>query len=220
MVLVFTGFALKFPDTWLFAWLVALEKGAAIRGWVHRGAAIAMVLACLWHLAYLPTRRGRSLVLDMLPRYEDVKEMLQNLGYLLGLRAEPPRFDRFSYIEKAEYWALIWGSMVMVVTGFALWFENLALRYTPKWTLDLATMVHYYEAWLATLAIIVWHFYMVIFNPDVYPMNWTWLTGKISTTMLRHEHPREYERLLAQEETADSADPEDATPPDGPQPVA
>jgi formate dehydrogenase gamma subunit len=211
MVLVYSGFALKFPDTWLFAWLVALEKGAAIRGWVHRGAAIVMVLACLWHLAYLPTRRGRSLVLDMFPRYEDVKEVLQNLGYLLGLRAEPPRFDRFSYIEKAEYWALIWGSMVMVVTGFALWFENLALRYAPKWTLDLATMVHYYEAWLATLAIIVWHFYMVIFNPDVYPMNWTWLTGKISTTMLRHEHPREYERLQTQENSEAPADGEDAT---------
>jgi hypothetical protein len=61
-------------------------------------------------------------------------------------------------------------------------------------------MVHYYEAWLATLAIIVWHFYFVIFNPDVYPMNWTWLTGKISEETLRHEHPREYERLREHEE--------------------
>jgi cytochrome b subunit of formate dehydrogenase len=212
LVLVYTGFALKFPDTWLFAWLVALEKGAAIRGWVHRGAAVVMVLACLWHLAYLPTRRGRSLLLAMLPRFEDAREVLQNLGYLLGLRAEPPRFDRFSYIEKAEYLALIWGSVVKVVTGFALWFENLALQHFPKWMLDLATMVHYYEAWLATLAIVVWHFYMVMFNPDVYPMNWTWLTGKISTTMLRHEHPREYERLRAQETSADPADPDDVTP--------
>ena len=212
IVLVYTGFALKFPDTWLFAWLVALEKGAAIRGWVHRGAAVVMVLACLWHLAYLPTRRGRSLLLGMLPRYEDVKEVLQNLGYLLGLRAEPPRFDRFSYIEKAEYLALIWGSIVMVATGGALWFENEALRYLPKWMLDLATMVHYYEAWLATLAIVVWHFYMVIFNPDVYPMNWTWLTGKISVAMLRHEHPREYERLRAQEAAAGSAEPGDVKP--------
>jgi len=78
--------------------------------------------------------------------------------------------------------------------------------------LDLATMVHYYEAWLATLAIVVWHFYMVIFNPDVYPMNWTWLTGKISVAMLRHEHPREYERLRAQEAAAGSAEPGDVKP--------
>ncbi|MBI4840968.1 MAG: hypothetical protein HY803_07820 [candidate division NC10 bacterium] len=131
----------------------------------------------------------------MLPRYQDVKEFVLNLGYLLGLRAEPPAFDRFSYIEKAEYWAVIWGSVIMAGTGFMLWFENLTLRYLAKWVLDLATLIHYYEAWLATLAILVWHFYSVIFNPDVYPLNWTWLTGKISEESLRHEHPREYDRL-------------------------
>ncbi|HSB70519.1 MAG TPA: cytochrome b/b6 domain-containing protein [Candidatus Methylomirabilis sp.] len=195
IVLVYTGFALKFPDTWLFAWFAALEKGYGWRGWVHRGAAVVMVLACLWHLVYLPTRRGRSHLLAMLPRFQDVVEVVQNLGYLLGLRAEPPRFDRFSYIEKAEYWALIWGSVVMAATGGVLWFENIALRFLTKWVLDLATLVHYYEAWLATLAIVVWHFYYVIFNPDVYPMNWTWLTGKVSEETLRHEHPREYDRL-------------------------
>ncbi len=194
-VLVYTGFALKFPDTWLFAWFVALEKGHALRSWIHRGAAIVMVLACFWHVMYLPSRRGRSHLLAMLPRYQDVKEAVQNFGYLLDLRAEPPRFDRFSYIEKAEYWAVIWGSIVMMVTGFMLWFENLALRFVAKWVLDLATIVHYYEAWLATLAILVWHLYSVIFNPDVYPMNWTWLTGRISEEMLQHEHPQEYERL-------------------------
>jgi len=200
LVLVYTGFALKFPEHWLFSWFVAMEKGYALRGWIHRGAALAMVLACLVHAAYLPTRRGRSTLLAMLPRFEDVKEVVQNLGYLLGLRAEPPRFDRFSYIEKAEYWALIWGSVVMAATGFMLWFENQTLQYFPKWFTDLATIVHYYEAWLATLAIIVWHIYYVIFNPDVYPMNWSWLTGNVSGEMLRHEHPREYERLCQREE--------------------
>ena len=194
-VLVYTGFALKFPDSWPFAWIVALEKGYAWRSWIHRGAAVFMILACLWHLAYLPTKRGRAHLLAMLPRYQDVKEAVLNFGYLLGLRAEPPGFDRFSYIEKAEYWALIWGSAVMAGTGFMLWFENLTLRFLAKWVLDLATLVHYYEAWLATLAILVWHIYYVIFNPDVYPMNWTWLTGRVSEEMLRHEHPREYERL-------------------------
>ncbi len=139
----------------------------------------------------------------MLPRLSDVKEVLHNIRYLVGLRSEPPRFDRFSYIEKAEYWAVVWGSVVMVVTGFALWFETATLRLLPLWAVDLATLVHYYEAWLASLAILVWHFYFVIFNPDVYPMNWTWLTGKISEGMLRHEHPREYERLREQGELED-----------------
>jgi cytochrome b subunit of formate dehydrogenase len=218
ITLVYTGFALKFPESWPFAWLAGLETGAAWRSLIHRGAALVMILACVWHLLYLPTRRGRQFLLDMLPRVSDAKEAIQNIGYLLGLRAEPPRCDRFSYIEKAEYWALVWGSVIMTATGFALWFETDFLMRLPLWLLDVATLVHYYEAWLAALAILVWHFYYVIFNPDVYPMNWTWLTGKISEAMMRHEHPRELERLQAAQEAAEpQADPQDpATPPTPP----
>ena len=100
------------------------------------------------------------------------------LRYNLGLLPEKPRFDRFSYIEKAEYWALIWG-IVMGGTGMILWFDNTSWL-SLKLGFDIAQSVHYYEAWLATLAIIVWHFYFVIFNPGVYPMNLAWLTGQVS----------------------------------------
>lgn len=199
IVLVISGFALTYPDAWLFKGFSAMERGYAFRGWIHRGAALVMTAACLLHLIYLGTRRGRRFLVDMLPRLSDIRETAQQVGYLLGLRAEPARFDRFGYIEKAEYWALIWGSVIMAVTGFALWFETDALRVLPLWLLDVATYIHFYEALLATLAIGVWHFYYVIFNPDVYPMNWTWLTGKISEEMMQHEHPRELERLQAAE---------------------
>jgi len=94
----------------------------------------------------------------------------------------------------------------MAGTGFALWFETAALRFLPLWALDVATYIHFYEALLATLAIAVWHFYFVIFNPDVYPVNWTLITGKISEEMLRHEHPREYERLCEQEDAESDTD--------------
>ncbi|HEX7513443.1 MAG TPA: cytochrome c3 family protein, partial [Candidatus Methylomirabilis sp.] len=219
ITLVYTGFALKFPESWPFAWLAALEKGSAWRALIHRGAAVAMIAACVLHLFYLPTRRGRRFLIDMLPRVSDIREATQNIGYLLGLRAEPPRYDRFSYIEKAEYWALVWGSVIMTATGFALWFETDALKLLPLLVLDVATLIHYYEAWLAALAILVWHFYFVIFNPDVYPMNWTWLTGKISEEMLRHEHPREYEQMGEPEESEpDAGEPSpgigDPEPPD------
>jgi formate dehydrogenase gamma subunit len=200
IVLVYTGFALTYPETWLFRGFVAFERGYALRGWIHRGAALVMCFACLLHLVYLPTRRGRRFLLDMLPKLSDVREAVEQVAYLVGLRAAPARFDRFSYMEKAEYWSLIWGSVIMAGTGFALWFETAALRFLPLWALDVATYIHFYEALLATLAIAVWHFYFVIFNPDVYPVNWTVLTGKISEDMLRHEHPREYERLLEQED--------------------
>ncbi|MEK7865761.1 MAG: hypothetical protein AAB434_03700, partial [Planctomycetota bacterium] len=68
---------------------------------------------------------------------------------------------------------------VMIVTGGVLVFHGVALRYLPAWTSDLATVVHYYEAVLACLSILVWHGYMVVFDPEVYPMSWAWLTGRV-----------------------------------------
>jgi len=222
--LVYSGFALKFPESWLFSWIARMEGGYAWRANVHRVAAVVMVAVSLFHVWYLTTARGRRLVADLFPRVEDARDLFTNLLYLVGLRKEPARFDRFGYIEKAEYWALIWGTIVMTLTGFLLWFENQALRAMPKWVLDLATLVHYYEAWLAFLAIVVWHLYMVIANPDVYPMNWTWLTGRISEAQLRHEHYLEWQRIVAAEErerlereaAQAAAQAEAARPPEGP----
>jgi formate dehydrogenase gamma subunit len=209
--LVYTGFALKFPEAWPFAWLARLEGGYSWRSVIHRIAAVVMTVVSLLHVAYLFTKRGRQLVRDLFPVPSDATEMLQNTLHLFGLRREAPRFGRFGYIEKAEYWALIWGTIVMTVTGLLLWFENPAMQVLPKWALDLATVVHYYEAWLAFLAIVVWHLYQNIVNPDIYPMNWTWLTGLIPDWQMKHEHPREYDRLLA-EEAAAAATAEDAAP--------
>lgn len=198
--LVYTGFALKYPEAPIFAWLARLESGYAWRSIIHRVAAVVMVTAALVHVGYLVgTRRGRKFVVDMFPRFGDAMDLIQNLLYLAGLRSYPARFDRFGYIEKAEYWALIWGTFVMTATGLVLWFENSSLRTSPKWILDLATVVHYYEAWLAFLAILVWHIYQNVLNPDVYPMNWTWLTGRISESQLRHEHARQWERELGED---------------------
>ncbi len=203
--LVYTGFALKFPESWPFAWLARLEGGYAWRSLIHRGAAIVMVATTLLHVVYLFSRRGREMLRAMRPRPRDATDVLANLRHLAGLRRSPPRFEHFGYIEKAEYWALVWGTGVMTVTGVVLWFENQSMRWLNKWLLDLATVVHYYEAWLAFLAIMVWHIYQTVLNPDVYPMNWTWLTGRISEEQLRHEHGAEWERLRAEEAAREEA---------------
>ena len=200
--LVWTGFALKFPESWVFSWLARFEGGYAWRSLIHRGAALVMIATSLGHVVYLFSRRGRGTLLALLPGLRDVREVGANVLYLLGLRRSPPAFDRFSYIEKAEYWALVWGTVVMTATGFMLWFENQSLRWVPKWVIDLATLVHYYEAWLAFLAILVWHIYQNVLNPDVYPMNWTWVTGLVSEEQLAHEHAAEWSRLTAAEQDA------------------
>ena len=110
----------------------------------------------------------------MLPAPRDVTVALGTLAYYVHLRPHPPHGGQFNYAEKAEYWAFMWGTGVMALTGLLLWFENTALQYLPSWTEDVATALHFYEAILATLAILVWHLYWVIFDPDVYPRDWTW----------------------------------------------
>lgn len=103
---------------------------------------------------------------------------------------------KFSYAEKFEYLAFIWGTVVMTLSGFLLWFDDFTLRHFPKWVADAATAVHYCEAILAALSVLVWHFYMVVFDPEVYPMDRAWLTGKASADHLRRTRPAYYLELI------------------------
>ena len=106
------------------------------------------------------------------------KSLLTVSSYNLGRRDDPPAPVRLGYVEKIEYWAALWGTAVTAVTGFVLWFENFTLANLPGWVPEAATVLHFLEAILATLAILIWHFYFVIFDPAVYPMDTTWMTGK------------------------------------------
>jgi cytochrome b subunit of formate dehydrogenase len=186
MVLVLTGFALKFPDSW-FASMLSL--GEQKRRMLHRIAAVVLIGVSLYHIIDAAvTRQGRQLVRDLFPTLDDVRGAWQNLCYYLGLSRTKPEFSRFNYAEKAEYWALVWGMIVMAVTGIMLWANVLVGDHFPRWWLDVTTAIHYYEAVLATLAIVVWHFYQVFLDPDVYPMNWAWWDGKVPVHHYREEH--------------------------------
>ncbi len=94
--------------------------------------------------------------------------------YHMGKSDRKPDFDKYDYTEKIEYWALIWGTVIMALTGFILWFPTSFIQFLPQWTITVAETVHYYEAWLATLAIVVWHLFFVMLHPDEYPMSMTW----------------------------------------------
>ncbi len=191
VLLVITGFSLRFSDAWWVRLLFGWEGGFPIRGIIHRVSAVLFVLTSIWHIAYLLTDRGRQFLKDMMPANLDIKQMSQLVSYNLGIGNIKPRFGRFSYIEKAEYWALVWGTAIMVVSGFFLWFDNFATKLFPKGFLDVMVVIHYYEAWLATLAILIWHMYSTVFNPGVYPMNPAWYTGKMPVDLYKHEHPED-----------------------------
>ena len=217
ILLVLTGFMLRYPEAWWVEAIRNVSSGAfAARSLLHRLGGVALLAAGLWHAGYLFfTPDGRSLFRDLLPAWRDLTDPWKVLRYNLGLAPDKPRFDRFSYIEKAEYWALIWGSVLMGVTGAILWFENASMGLVTKLGFDIARTVHFYEAVLATLAILVWHFYFVIFNPDIYPMNIAWLTGRVSEHEMREDHPLELERLKEGE-----APTPPAPPPSDPEPPA
>ncbi len=194
IVLVITGFALKYPDSW-FASMLHLNE--TVRSIVHRIAGSALIGVGLFHVVYLITQReGRRMIKDMLPEIKDGTDVVDNMRHYLGFKADKPAFKRFGYGEKAEYWALVWGTIVMAATGLALWFKVPVGNVLPRWTLDIATAIHFYEAILATLAIVVWHFYAVIFDPDVYPMNFAWYDGRMSLEEYKEEHALDGETIL------------------------
>lgn len=195
--LVVTGFALKFPDSWWAKPLMMWESNAGVRGGLHRAAAVVMLAATVFHLLHLAMKkRDRVFVGAMLPSLRDATDIVDVFLYNLGLSKKEPKFGKFSYAEKMEYWAFMWGTVVMAVSGFLLWFNNFTLRHFPKWVSDAATAIHWYEALLATFAILIWHFYLVIFDPSVYPMETAWIDGKVPADHLRHSRPAYYKELV------------------------
>ena len=198
--LVITGFALAWPDS-LFA---TITFGEDIRRVIHRVAAVVMLALGIYHIWYMTaTKEGRQGLKDFWFSFKDARDVIGVMKYYLGLSREHPKMGRFTYAEKAEYWALVWGTLVMGVTGLMLWFEVQVSAWLglPRWWVDVALLIHFYEAILATLAIIIWHLYAVIFDPEVYPINWALYDGKMSEGQFRHEHELEWEKM--QKESSD-----------------
>ena len=208
--LVITGFALKFPDAWWSRPLLMWENHFGFRGGVHRAAAILLIAATLYHLIHLAlNKRDRVFVWAMLPQFKDATDLVHVFAYNLRLTKVEPTFAKFNYAEKLEYLAFMWGTLVMAVSGFLLWFNDFTLTHFPKWVSDAATAVHYYEAILATFAILIWHSYMVIFDPLVYPMDTAWLDGKVPADHYRHARPSYYRALQRANLIEQPAEPAD-----------
>jgi len=171
-VLVITGFALKFPNSWWAHPLLLWEDRFPLRGTIHRIAAVVLLVSLGYHIVHLIIdKRARSIMAQMTPQLRDLRDLQDMLSYNLGISSSRPTMSEFTYVQKMEYLAFMWGTIVMALSGFLLWFNTLTLRYLPKWVLDAATALHYYEAILATFAILIWHMYSVVFNPDIYPMD-------------------------------------------------
>ncbi|MBS1851059.1 MAG: cytochrome b/b6 domain-containing protein [Acidobacteria bacterium] len=216
-VLVITGFALKYPDSVFYYLSLGINEN--LRSLIHRLAGLALIGAGAYHGFYILFQgEGRRMLRDMWPSATDLAGLWENLQYHLGRAPQKPAFGRFNYAEKAEYWALVWGTLVMAATGIMLWAKVIVGNLMPRWWLDVATAIHFYEAILATLAILVWHFYQVFFDPDVYPMNWAWWDGKMPLHHYEEEHALDSETLQSVHREPIAAEAPENAPPAPPDP--
>ena len=176
---------------------LALFGGAHGAGVVHRIGAVLIILSGIYHLIYLGTlAKKRVLPLSMLPAPRDAMDIKDNLLFMMGLKKDRPKFERYNYLEKFDYWAVFWGIIMMVGSGFIFWFPVQFAKFLPTFVLTSAQIVHGEEATLAAIFLFVVHFYNVHLKPSIFPMNWAWLNGQTTLEYMKEEHGAEYERTF------------------------
>ena len=189
-----TGLAQKFSSNELAAAFIQLLGGIENVRIIHRVAAIILALETIYHIIVLAYKTYvRRTELGMLPGPKDVLDALDVLRYNLGLTKAHPKLPRYNFAEKAEYWAMLWGTAVMGLTGFILWNPIAAAKILPGQFIPAAKAAHGGEAVLAVLAILVWHFY----NVHLKSLNKAMFTGKMTPHQMEEEHGEELERLAA-----------------------
>ncbi|MFQ5864965.1 MAG: formate dehydrogenase subunit gamma, partial [bacterium] len=197
IILIVTGLPVKFHETGWAAFIFSLFGGIKVTSLLHRVGATGLIGVGIYHLLHtMFNKAGRRDFWLLLPRFNDLGDLMTMIKFYLGKSKEKARFGRFSYVEKFDYWAVYWGMVIMIGSGLLMWFEEISLRFVPKFVIDIAMEAHSDEGLLATLAIIIWHFYNVHFNPDKFPMNNVWLSGRITKREMLEEHPLEYEEIL------------------------
>lgn len=192
-----TGLPIKYDSAVWAEPIVSLFGGFSSMLYIHVISGIIMILTFIYHFLYLAGYaylNGPSL--DFLPKWKDVLDFIQNVKYNFGFSDTPPDYDRYSYKEKFDYWAVFWGIPIMGISGLMMWFPSITAKFLPRWIIDCSRVAHSDEAMLAILAIFVWHFYNVHLSPDFFPMNLAWFDGKLSKTVMEHEHPGELREIM------------------------
>jgi len=196
LLLIITGIPIKFHDTWLGAFVAGLHLVDTLKV-LHRVAAAIMAVTSFAHVFWVVfSRDGWRNFVALLPNLQDVKDLWGMLRVLFGWTTERPRFARFNFIEKFDYWAVYWGVVIMLGTGTLLTFNTYFMNTLGPYSMQIAKLIHSDEALLASLALIIWHFYWAHFNPDKFPMNKTFLTGTMTVEEMIEEHPAELDERV------------------------
>jgi len=197
-----TGLPLLFSEEPWARGLARIFGGFEVAGWLHRVSALLLMAVFGTHL----WRVGRRIVVDrqygllwgphsMVPQPRDVGDFVRHLRWFVGFGPRP-RFDRFTYWEKFDYWAVFWGMGIIGASGLLLWFPEAFSRVLPGWVFNIALLVHGEEALLAVGFIFTMHFFNGHLRPEKFPMDTVIFTGRVTAAELRAERPDEYDRLM------------------------
>jgi formate dehydrogenase gamma subunit len=205
IMLLLTGLSLAYYDSWFGKFMIGLEGGLQGRGKLHNLFAFVLIALGIFHAFYVTfSDKGHREISFLKYRKKDFKNLVLSFKYNFGLSKEKPRFGRYNLAQKFQYWGVIFGCAIMIITGIILLLKvwDIAMIF-PKWLWDITNLVHSYEGMLIFLVLFVWHIYDVHLSPGVFPMSNIWLSGKISKQELKEEHPAEYEEILGEEVSAE-----------------
>ena len=192
-----TGLPQKFAQNDAAAWLIVTFGGIETTRLIHRFFASMFVLQSFIHAGYIVVGvfRGHQRP-SMVPGWKDVIDAVTTLRYCLGSVQKEPLYDRYDYRQKFEYWGVVLGAVIMILTGVVLWFPAAMTRILPGVLVPAAKEAHGGEALLAFLVIVIWHLYGTHLSPVRFPGDVCIFTGKLSRERMIEEHPLEYARAL------------------------
>ena len=196
MILALTGLPIKYEQSQLSQRVVSLFGGIESMLIVHMLSAAIMGAVFVYHLIYLALYPSftKKTSFAIVPRAKDFSDVAHDVPYMLGLSKNKPKFDRYSYKEKFDYWAVFWGLAIMGISGVMMWTPQFFAQFMPRWVIDSARYAHTDEAILAVSAIFIWHLFNVHLSPKFFPMNHAWYRGTISRSEMEEDHPLELER--------------------------
>ncbi len=201
---VASGMPLKYAETgWASKFMQVVFGSYQTAGVVHRVCAVVIFGYFFAHIVYViyyiaVVRKFKFKVFgpeSMVPRWKDLKDIYDNFRWFFGLGPRP-RFDRWSYWEKFDYWAVFWGVGIIGVSGLILWFPEFFTRFLPGWILNFSIIIHSDEALLAAGFIFIIHFFNTHLRPEKFPMDTAIFTGRLSEEELKFDKPLEYERIV------------------------
>ncbi len=187
-MLAITGLVQKYSDAGISVAIIQALGGIEQTRVIHHTFAVILIMTSIAHAVQVGYRLYvQRKAMSMLPTLGDVTDFVAAIKYNIGLSKQRPHFPRFNFMEKIEYWAVVWGTILMTITGYVLWNPVLTTQFLPGEVVPAAKIAHGMEAVLAVLSIITWHFYFVhlkLFNKSMF-------TGYLTEEQMEEEHPQE-----------------------------